>query len=41
MILISFLLVYLAIRKQYEPLVLLPIAVGMLLVNLGPSIALG
>lgn len=41
MILISFLLVYLAIRKQYEPLVLLPIAVGMLLVNLCPSIALG
>ena len=41
MIIISFLLVYLAIRKQYEPLVLLPIAVGMLLVNLCPSIALG
>ena len=41
MILISFVLIYLAIRKQYEPLVLLPIAVGMLLVNLYPSIALG
>ncbi len=41
MILISFLLIYLAIRKQYEPLVLLPIAVGMLLVNLCPDIALG
>ena len=41
MILISFLLIYLAIRKQYEPLVLLPIAVGMLLVNLCPSIAIG
>lgn len=41
MIGISFVLFYLAIRKQYEPLVLLPIAVGMLLVNLCPSIALG
>ncbi|MBQ2603499.1 MAG: sodium ion-translocating decarboxylase subunit beta [Acutalibacteraceae bacterium] len=41
MIVISFLLVYLAIRKQYEPLVLLPIAVGMLLVNLCPAIAIG
>ena len=41
MILISFLLIYLAIHKQYEPLVLLPIAVGMLLVNLCPGIALG
>lgn len=41
MILISFVLIYLAIKKQYEPLVLLPIAVGMLLVNLCPSIAAG
>lgn len=41
MILISFVLIYLAVKKQYEPLVLLPIAVGMLLVNLCPSIALG
>lgn len=41
MIGISFVLIYLAIRKQYEPLVLLPIAVGMLLVNLCPSIAAG
>ena len=41
MILISFVLIYLAIRKQYEPLVLLPIAVGMLLVNLCPAIAIG
>ena len=41
MIFISFILIYLAIRKQYEPLVLLPIAVGMLLVNLCPAIALG
>lgn len=41
MILISFVLIYLAVRKQYEPLVLLPIAIGMLLVNLCPGIALG
>lgn len=41
MILISFVLIYLAIRKQYEPLVLLPIAVGMLLVNVCPAIAQG
>ena len=41
MILVSFVLIYLAIKKQYEPLVLLPIAVGMLLVNLYPAIAVG
>ena len=41
MIFISFILIYLAIKKQYEPLVLLPIAVGMLLVNLCPAIAVG
>ena len=34
MILISFLLFYLAIVKQYEPLLMLPIAFGMLLTNL-------
>lgn len=34
MILISFVLFYLAIAKQYEPLLLLPIAFGMLLTNL-------
>ena len=34
MILISFILFYLAIKKQYEPLLLLPIAFGMLLTNL-------
>lgn len=34
MIIISFVLMYLAIRKQYEPLLLLPIAFGMFLVNL-------
>ena len=34
MFLISFVLVYLAIVKQFEPLLLLPIAIGMLLTNL-------
>lgn len=38
MIGISIVLLYLAIKKQYEPLLLLPIAFGMLLVNLYPSI---
>lgn len=34
MILLSFVLFYLAIKKQYEPLFMLPIAFGMLLTNL-------
>ena len=34
MMLISFVLIYLAIGKKFEPLLLLPIAVGMLLTNL-------
>ncbi len=34
MLFVSFLLLYLAIKKQYEPLLLLPIAFGMLLTNL-------
>ena len=34
MLLLSFFLLYLAIKKQYEPLLLLPIAFGMLLTNL-------
>lgn len=34
MLLVSFVLLYLAIVKQYEPLLLLPIAFGMLLANL-------
>ena len=34
MILISMVLIYLAVAKQYEPLLLLPIAFGMLLANL-------
>ena len=38
MIAISCVLLYLAIKKQYEPLLLLPIAFGMLLVNLYPQI---
>ena len=38
MIAVSIFLLYLAIRKQYEPLLLLPIAFGMLLLNLFPGI---
>lgn len=38
MIGVSIILLYLAIKKQYEPLLLLPIAFGMLLVNLYPQI---
>lgn len=38
MVCISFVLLYLAIKKQYEPLLLLPIAFGMLLVNVFPDI---
>lgn len=38
MIGISIFLIYLAIGREYEPLVLLPIAFGMLLVNLYPSL---
>ncbi|WP_077368902.1 sodium ion-translocating decarboxylase subunit beta [Anaerosalibacter sp. Marseille-P3206] len=34
MIIISFILLYLAIKKEYEPLLLVPIAFGMLLANL-------
>ena len=34
MLLISFVLFYLAIKKQFEPLLLLPIAFGMMLTNL-------
>lgn len=34
MLVISFFLLFLAIKKQYEPLLLLPIAFGMLLTNL-------
>ncbi len=38
MIFVSFILLYLAIAKEYEPLILLPLAFGMLLVNLCPDI---
>ncbi len=38
MILVSFVLMYLAIKKQYEPLLLLPIAFGMMIVNIFPDI---
>lgn len=38
MVAVSIVLLYLAIKKQYEPLLLLPIAFGMLLVNLYPEI---
>lgn len=38
MMVIACALMYLAIKKQYEPLLLLPIAFGMLLVNLYPAI---
>lgn len=38
MILVSFGLLYLAIVKKFEPLLLLPIAFGMLLVNIYPGI---
>ena len=37
MICLSCFLLYLAIKKQYEPLLLLPIAFGMLLTNLPGS----
>ncbi len=38
MIIIACALIYLAIKKEFEPLLLLPIAFGMLLVNLFPGI---
>ena len=38
MIVIALVLLYLAIKKQFEPLLLLPIAFGMLLVNVVPGI---
>jgi len=41
MILLSLLLVYAAIVKKYEPLLLLPIAFGMMVVNLPMPAALG
>ncbi|CRZ34329.1 oxaloacetate decarboxylase beta subunit [Herbinix hemicellulosilytica] len=38
MIVVACILLYLAIKKDYEPLLLIPIAFGMLLVNLFPGI---
>ena len=38
MILVACIFLYLAIAKQYEPLLLTPIAFGMLLVNIYPDI---
>ncbi|MDF2820234.1 MAG: gcdB [Clostridiales bacterium] len=38
MVLVALIFLYLAIKKEYEPLLLLPIAFGMLLVNLFPDI---
>lgn len=38
MLLVSFVLFYFAIEKKFEPLLLVPIAFGMLLVNVYPSI---
>ena len=39
MILVALFFLYLAIAKGYEPLLLVPIAFGMLLVNMYPQIA--
>jgi len=41
MIIIACVLLFLAIKKQYEPYLLIPIAAGMLLVNLYPGIMVG
>ena len=38
MILVACVFLYLAIAKEYEPLLLVPIAFGMLLVNIYPDI---
>ena len=40
MVLVPFVFHYLAIKKGYEPLLLVPISFGMLLVNLYPDIML-
>lgn len=40
MILVAFVFLYLAIKKGYEPLLLVPISFGMLLVNMFPDIML-
>ena len=38
MIAVACIFLYLAIKKEYEPLLLVPIAFGMLLVNIYPDI---
>lgn len=38
MILVAFFFLYLAVKKEYEPLLLVPISFGMLLVNIYPPI---
>ena len=40
MVVVALIFLYLAIGKQYEPLLLVPISFGMLLVNLYPDIML-
>ena len=40
MIVVALIFLYLAIKKEYEPLLLVPIAFGMLLVNIYPDIML-
>ena len=40
MILVACVFLYLAIAKEFEPLLLVPIAFGMLLVNIYPDIML-
>lgn len=40
MIFVALIFLYLAIKKEYEPLLLIPIAFGMLLVNIFPNIML-
>ena len=40
MILVAFIFLFLAIRKGYEPLLLVPISFGILLVNIFPDIML-
>ena len=38
LILVAFVFLYLAIKKGFEPLLLVPISFGMLLVNMYPAI---
>ena len=38
MIVVALVLIFLAIKKDFEPYLLIPIGVGMLLVNLAPAL---